>query len=93
MSDGITGTGLVDMNIYRIVYPDHYFIDSYKPQKTYCAAFGSGLFAKDNCIAGLVMGSFELGKGKITVNTFKLIDNICKDPVADRLLYNLLSVI
>ena len=92
ISDGISSTGLVDMNIYRKVYPDHYFVDTEKPTTTYCAAFGSGLFAKDNCIYGLVLGKFTYGKGSITVNTFKLINNIGEDPIVDILFRNILCI-
>ena len=87
--DGLAGVGLLDMDLFRAVYPDHYFTDTAVPSKTYCASFGSGLFAKDNCIAALTLGEYELGCGSVLVNTFKLLENVGKDPVADRILYNL----
>ena len=90
LARGIAGTGLVDMNTFRNVYPDHYFIDTGKPDKTYCAAFGTGLFTQDHCLYGLVLGRFAWGKGSVTVNTFKLMDNLGRDPIADILLCNLL---
>lgn len=88
---GLADIGLLDMDLFRRVYPDHYLIDTAKPKKTYCASFGSGLFAKDSCIAALTMGEFEFGKGSVTVNTFKLLENVGNDPVADRILYNLFA--
>ena len=87
--DGVSNVGIVDMEIFREVYPDHYFTDTAVPQKTVCAAFGSGLFAKDNCISALTMGEFELGRGRVFVNTFKLMKNVGNNPVADRILYNI----
>jgi hypothetical protein len=89
--DGLADIGLLDMDLFRRVYPDHYLIDTAKPKKTFCAFFGSGLFAKDNCISALAMGEFELGKGSVTVNTFKLLENAGTDPIADRMLYNLFN--
>ena len=89
--DGLANIGLLDMDLFRRVYPDHYLIDTAKPKKTFCAFFGSGLFAKDNCISALAMGEFELGKGSVTVNTFKLLENAGTDPIADRMLYNLFN--
>ena len=76
------------MDLFRRVYPDHYLIDTVKSKKTYCASFGSGLFAKDSCISALTMGEFEFGKGCVIVNTFKLLENVGTDPVADRIVYN-----
>lgn len=87
--EGLADIGLLDMDTFRLVYPDHYLTETEAPRKTYCASFGSGLFAKDNCIAGLAMGEFSFGSGSVTVNTFKLLENAGNDPVADRLLYNL----
>ena len=89
--DGLADIGLLDMDLFRRVYPDRYLIDTAKPKKTYCASFGSGLFAKDNCISALAMGEFELGKGSVTVNTFKLLENAGADPIADRMIYNLFN--
>ena len=89
--DGLADIGLLDMDLFRRVYPDHYLIDTAKPKKTFCAFFGSGLFAKDNCISALAMGEFELGKGSVTVNTFKLLENAGTDPIADRMIYNLFN--
>ena len=80
------------MDLFRKVYPDHYLIDTAKPKKTFCASFGSGLFAKDNCISAMIMGEFEFGKGIVTVNTFKLLENVGADPVADRIVYNIFKM-
>ena len=89
--EGMANIGLLDMDLFRRVYPDHYLIDTERPEKTYSASFGSGLFAKDSCISALTMGEFKFGKGSIVVNTFKLLENIDTDPIADRILYNLLA--
>lgn len=89
---GIADIGLLDMDIFRRVYPDHYLTDAEKPDKTYSASFGSGLFAKDSCISALTMGEFAFGKGRVVVNTFKLLENAGTDPVADRILYNLFAL-
>jgi len=88
--DGLAAPGLLDMDLFRRVYPDHYMIGTTRPAKTYCAAFGSGLFVQESCLGALTLGEFSFGKGSVVVNTFKLLDNIGKDPVADRILYNLL---
>lgn len=89
--EGLCNAGLLDMDEFRLVYPDRYLTETEAPKKTFCASFGSGLFAKDNCISALTMGEFDFGKGSVTVSTFKLIENALKDPVADRLIYNLLK--
>ena len=88
--EGLAAPGLLDMDLFRRVYPDHYMIGTTRPAKTYCAAFGSGLFVQESCLGALTMGEFSFGKGSVVVNTFKLLVNIGKDPVADRILYNLL---
>ena len=89
---GLSPMGLVDMDTFRFVYPDQYMVETEAPGRTFCAAFGSGVFARDGCIAALTMGEFPFGKGHVVVNTFKILDYIDTDPVADRLLYNLISV-
>ena len=88
---GLADVGLLDMDLFRRVYPDHYLIGTAKTETTLCASFGSGLFAQDNCIAALAMGRMAFGAGSVTVNTFKLLENIGTDPVADRILYNLIA--
>lgn len=88
--NGLAKSGLLDMDLFRAVYPDHYFAQTGSPQKTYCASFGSGLFIKESCLSALNMGEFKLRKGSVIVNTFKIIDNVGKSPVADRLFYNLI---
>ena len=90
--EGLADIGLLDMDLFRRVYPDHYLIDTEKPNKTFCASFGSGLFAKDSCVSALTMGEFKFGKGSVTVNTFKLLENVGADPVADRIVYNVFKM-
>lgn len=89
---GLADVGLLDMDLFRRVYPDHYLIGTTKPETTICASFGSGLFAQDSCIAALTMGRMAFGEGSVTVNTFKLLENIGSDPVSDRILYNLIAL-
>ena len=90
--EGLADIGLLDMDLFRRVYPDQYLIDTAKPRKTYCASFGSGLFANDSCISALTMGELEFGKGSVIVNTFKLLENVGTDPVADRIVYNIFKI-
>lgn len=89
---GILDSGILDMEDFRDVYPCHYMVDTAKPVKTYCAAFGSGLLAPGSCIAGLVLGEFACGEGKYLVNTLRLIENIGSDIVADRILSNIIKL-
>lgn len=86
--EGILDSGILDMDDFRDIYPCHYMLETAKPVKTHCVAFGSGLFAPDNCIAGLVLGEFSYGKGKFLVNTLRLTENIGSDVIADRILSN-----
>ena len=76
---GLADVGLLDMDLFRRVYPDHYLLGTAKPETTICASFGSGLFAQDICIAALTMGRMAFGQGSVTVNTFKLLENIGSD--------------
>ena len=89
--DGLSSPGLLDMDMFRLVYPDHYMVNPDKPSKTYCAAYGSGMFVENACLSALTLGEYTLGAGSVVVSTFKLLGQIGSDPVADRLLYNLLS--
>ncbi|MBQ9544088.1 MAG: hypothetical protein IJV00_03045, partial [Clostridia bacterium] len=89
--EGLTDVGIIDMELFREVYPDHYLINTSKPEKTFCASFGSGIFAKDGCMAALTAGRFSFGKGSVTVSTFKILENVGLDPAADILLLNLFA--
>ena len=89
--DGISGNGILDMEQLRDVYPCYYMLDTQKPFKTHCAAFGSGLFAENNCIGGLVTGEFNFGEGKYIVNTFRISENIGHNAVANRMLCNIVK--
>ena len=81
--------GILDTDLFKRVYPDHYMIGTAQPQKTICAAYGSGLFVQEGCLGALTLGEFAFGSGSVLVNTFKLLGNVGSDPVADRILYNL----
>ena len=39
--DGVSNVGIVDMEIFREVYPDHYFIDTAAAQKTVPVGFAA----------------------------------------------------
>jgi hypothetical protein len=44
----------------------------------------------DGYAAGTMLCSYKVGKGRVVLNTFKILDNVGKHPAADRLLLNLI---
>ena len=58
---------------------------------THCAAFGGGLCWGEGTISALTLGEYNVGKGRIVVNAFNILENIGSGVVADQLLIRLID--
>ena len=97
---GLTGSGapgserdcgILDMELWGDVYPSCYIADAEKPDFTHAAAFGTGLLTENRTLSALVLGEYAYGKGRIVVNTFRILDNLGRSPLADRLAEKLIG--
>jgi diketogulonate reductase-like aldo/keto reductase len=73
------------------VIPKDVFINQTTPDETLCAGFNTGYYS----VAGgyrssLILAAYHSGKGRFIPNTMRLLENLDKNPAADRLLLNLI---
>ena len=89
--DRLHDEGICDMDFFASAYPKNMLRLLPKPDKAIsaCVGIGYGLTTEDGSLAGLSLGEYNLGKGKIVLNTFQLTDGVGGNPVADQMLLNL----
>ena len=88
--DGLQSGGLMDYAFYREIIPDLAFIDLDSADETVCGAIRASLHPSDYS-SGVLVGVYNFGAGRFVLNTLLIRDNLCQNPVADRLLQNMLS--
>ncbi|HOW70521.1 MAG TPA: glycoside hydrolase family 2 TIM barrel-domain containing protein [Phycisphaerae bacterium] len=84
--DGLPAGGLMDYTFYREVIPDIAFVGLDPPRE----AVAGGTNTSQGYSAGLFVAVYPLGKGLIVINTLNVRGNLGRDPVAERLLGNML---
>lgn len=87
---GLQAPGVMDMDYYGLVIPHEIFEGLDTPDETICAGFATGNpgFPRGYS-AHLVTALYRAGKGRFILNTMYLLENLEKNPAADRLLVNL----
>ena len=90
--NGLLPQGIMDWDYYGPVITNTFFEGQDTPNEVAAAAFAVCHSSRpDGFAAGLMLGTYTFGSGKIVLNTFNLIDNIDKHPAADRMLSNLIE--
>ena len=89
--DGLQGNGMLDWYYYGPVTPRYLFDGQETPAEVIAAAFATGYSTPGGYASGVVLGSYKFGAGQFMVNSFSILENIDKHPVADRLLLNLIQ--
>jgi hypothetical protein len=84
--EGLPGPGVMDYTVYRDVIPDAAFVGQDLPAEAVCG----GINASWGYTSGLMLAVHELGAGRFVLNTLRIRENLGRDPVAERLLRNLL---
>jgi hypothetical protein len=84
--DGLQTGGLMDYAVYRELIPDNVFM-GIEPASD---AVAGGINASWGYQSGLTVGVYRLGAGQFIINALPIRDNIGTQPVADRLLLNML---
>lgn len=90
--DGLPGPGILDWDYYGSLIPQRVFEEMDTPAETVAATFATGHNAYvSGYHCGLLLAAYPLGSGRIILNTFPVIENLGRNPVADRLLLNLVA--
>lgn len=89
---GLAPAGIMDWDYYGPLISNLFFEGQETPDDVAAAAFAVCHSSRpDGYAAGVMLGSYRLGQGRIVLNTFRLLENVDRHPAADRLLLNLLG--
>jgi hypothetical protein len=84
--DGLPAAGLLDYTFYRELIPDAAFVGQDPPAE----AVAGGINATIGYSSGLTVAVYRLGAGRFVVNTLHIREHLGRQPVAERLLRNML---
>ncbi|MCX6910917.1 MAG: glycoside hydrolase family 2, partial [Verrucomicrobia bacterium] len=85
--DGLPSGGLMDYTFYREIIPDTVLVDQAPPVE----AVAGAIKASQDYSSGLMVAVYESGAGRFILNTLLIRENLGTNPVAERLLRNLLN--
>lgn len=89
--DGLAPQGIMDWDYYGPLISNRFFEGQDTPEDVAAAAFAICHSSRpDGHAAGVMLGAYQWGAGKIVLNTFNLVGNLDKHPAADRLVLNVL---
>ncbi len=86
--EGLPAGGLMDYTVYREIIPDAAFVGLDPPDETVAAGINAAWPAP--YVSGVFVGVHRLGAGRFVLNTLRIRENLGPNPVAERLLRNLL---
>ena len=82
----------MDWDYYGPLISNRFFEGQDTPEDVAAAAFAVCHSSRpDGYAAGVMLGAYAFGAGKIVLNTFNLLEQVDKHPAADRLLLNLVA--
>lgn len=84
--DGLQAGGIMDHTFYREILSNTGWNGLDVPAEVVAGSINTGLWYN----SGLTMGIWNLGAGRVTLNTLRIRENLGTDPVAERLLRNML---
>ena len=84
--EGLPAGGLMDYTFYRDIIPDAVWTGQTPPAEAVAGANNAAV----GYSSGLLVAVFDLGAGRFVLNTLRIRENLGPDPVAERLLRNLL---
>jgi hypothetical protein len=84
--EGLPAGGLMDYTFYREIIPDAAFVGQDPPAEVVAA----GINASQGYSSGVFTGVYELGEGRFVLNTLRIRENLGPNPVAEKLLRNML---
>ena len=87
---------MMDMEYYRFVIStatfDYETCDKV-PDEIHSIALSTGMpgARPSRKVDGINIGTYHIGKGALTFNAFAIVENLFKNPTADRLLINIIN--
>ena len=84
--EGLPTGCILDSTFYREILTNNGFIGQEVPAEVVVGAIHTACGYN----SGLTMGIYKLGEGRFTLNTLRIRENLGSDPVAERLLRNML---
>jgi hypothetical protein len=89
---GLAPRGIMDWDYYGPLITNRFFEGQETPEDVAAAAFAVCHSSRpDGYAAGVMLGAYSFGAGRIVLNTFNLLDQVDRHPAADRLLLNLIA--
>jgi hypothetical protein len=89
---GLQAPGIMDWDYYGPLISNLFFEGQDTPDDTAAAAFAVCHSSRpDGYAAGVMLGTYNVGAGRIVLNTFNILENLDKHPAADQLLLNLID--
>jgi len=85
--DGLQSGGPMDYDLYRNIISDVAFIGQDPPEQAIAGACDVSL----DYASGLMLAAYRVGRGLCLLNTLRVRENLGADPVAERLLRNMLQ--
>ncbi len=83
---GLPCPGVMDYVVYRDIIPDVAFVGQDVPAEAVAGAIN----ASQGYSSGLLVSVYRLGSGRFLLNTLRIRENLGANPVAERLLRNML---
>ena len=77
----------MDFTYYRDIIADQAYVDVEPPQVAVAGAINSSF----NYWSGLNLAIYEMGAGQFILNTLNIHDKLSSDPVAERIMRNMLN--
>ncbi|MCL5097506.1 MAG: glycoside hydrolase family 2 [Candidatus Omnitrophica bacterium] len=84
--DGLPSGGIMDFTFYREIIPPIAYAGLDAPLE----AVAGGIGTSAGYSSGLYVGVYRIGAGRLILNTLRIRENLGRDPVAERLVRNLL---
>ena len=85
--------GVMDVDLYQGVFYPHVLEAEQEqvPDETHAIAFSTGYPCASGYVGGFCVGTYQVGAGQLTLNTFNLLDVVDWAPMAERILVNMLD--
>jgi hypothetical protein len=87
--EGLQAGGLLDFSYYDQVITPVVFACRRLPDDIAAAAFAVGYPCPGGYQGGIVVGAYRWGRGRVVLNSLRVMENLDSNPAADRLMMNL----
>jgi hypothetical protein len=89
--DGLPPRGILDWDYYGQIISARFFDGEIAGDDVAAACFAVGYLCPDGYIGGSLVSSHKLGSGRFILNSLRILENVDKNPAADRILLNMIN--